>query len=98
MKYKINMEICNPNNPKSHLWNHFIATFSFDPKNYGNGYYVHIASERAESPMIYDLRYDTSFNPCYKEQWLRNWANKTWNGKGTAYKVKFLEIKEIEDV
>jgi hypothetical protein len=45
---------------------------------------------------VYDLRYDASFNPNKKAEWLERWARGYWRGKDGAYIVKSLTITKAE--
>ena len=94
MKYTMNVSITDPNTPKgmySGITFNLACTFVHNPDTYGNGYYVGIAGKEFYKQVI-DLRYDTSFNPDKKEEWLENWAKNYWTGKDGAWAIKSLEI------
>ena len=94
MKYEMTVTIANPNTPKgmtSDIVMKMTCTFGYDPKQYGNGYAVFIDNGDGFGNYI-DLRYDTTFNPDKKKEYLEKWARNYWNGKDGAYIVKSLKI------
>lgn len=101
MNYKMTVIIADKKTPDgmcSDLTMNLKCRFIYDPKQYGNGYYVSITVGEEETYIgnLYDLRYDKTFNSEHKEQWLEKWAKSYWNGKNGAYAIKTLKIvKEL---
>lgn len=98
MKYQMIVKITDPDTPDgmfSELTFKFNCYFSYNPNQYGNGYYLRIANKVYE-PFDFDLRYDLSFNSNKPEEWLKKWANNYWSGKNGAWKIKRLLIKKID--
>ena len=76
MNYKMKVIIADPETPKgmtSDLLFNLDCKFIYDEEQYGNGHYVSIAGKEFYRNVI-DLRYDQSFNPDKKEEWLEQWA------------------------
>jgi hypothetical protein len=94
MKYTMNVKITDPKTPAgmmSEILFNLRVFFDYEPKDYGNGHYVHIEADNF-SEQYYDLRYDTSFNKDKKEDWLESWANNYWSGENGAWAVKSVEV------
>lgn len=93
MKYKMVVDITDPNTPKgmfSGLRLKLECNFIHNPNNYGNGFYLFISGE--DFHRCFDLRYDKSFNFKKPEKWLENWANNYWNGENGAWVINKLKI------
>lgn len=93
-RYEMIAIIANPKTPEgmtSDIVMKMSCTFSHDPKQYGNGYVLHIETENGFEKII-DLRYDTDFNRFDKEEYLREWAETYWNGNDGAYILKSLSV------
>lgn len=98
MKYTMTVKIADPNTPNgmvSGIVLKLTCTFAHDPKQYGNGYALLIDNGEGFGNRI-DLRYDTTFNPDKKTEYLEEWARLYWNGENGAYIVKSLEISKAE--
>lgn len=98
MKYQMIVKITDPNTPKgmnSKLIIRLYCCFAYNPKDYGNGYFLRIDG-KLYGPIIFDLRYDKSFNSKKPEEWLKTWANNYWSGKKGAWKIKRLLIEKID--
>lgn len=98
MKYQMIVKITDPDTPKgmfSELTFKFNCYLSYDPKQYGNGYYLRIEN-KGYNTFDFDLRYDRSFNSNKPEEWLKSWANNYWSGKNGAWKIKRLLIEKID--
>lgn len=100
MNYKIKVTItdtCAKENMFSSLNFILDCKFTYNPEEYGNGYYVMITSN---GDGFYgqgiDLRYDKTFDRNNKEKWLENWAKNYWNGEDGAYVVDTLKIEQVE--
>ena len=99
MKYEMHVFISDPNTMEgmsSQLLLKLTALFHYNPKQYGNGYYLSIKSNISDFSCQYDIRYDKNFNPDDKISYLTQWANTYWSGKNGAYKVDELTINKIE--
>lgn len=99
MKYSMTVIIADPNTSKgmtSDIVLKMTCTFGYDPKQYGNGYAVYIEDGEGFGNYI-DLRYDTSFDPDKKAEYLEKWARNYWNGEYGAYIVKSLNINILEN-
>lgn len=97
MKYKMTARVCNPETPAGMFSDAMIkmtVDFSYDPDDYGNGHHVRIECEGLYIE-YYDLRYDETFDPAFKEAWLANWAYRYWSGSKGAWDVKKLEIEKV---
>lgn len=98
MDYRMKVTITDPNTPKgmmSELFFDLNCHFVFDEEQYGNGHYVSIEGKEFYRQVI-DLRYDHSFDPDKKEEWLEAWARSYWSGKNGAWAVKTIEIIRIK--
>lgn len=96
MKYKMYVKITDPNTEKgmtSELFFKLDCNFIYDPKDYGNGYYVSISGKEFYKKVI-DLRYDKNFSRINKEKWLKEWAYNYWNGQNGAWIIKTLKIEK----
>lgn len=100
MKYTMTVTIKNPETPvgmSSDLLFKIDCTFVHDPEQYGNGYLLRVKKRGPEGfQNIIDLRYDTSFDPSKKAEYLERWAHTYWSGKDGAYIVKELKITKAE--
>lgn len=107
MIYKMKVTITDPHteeNMFSSLNFNLDCKFTYNPEQYGNGYYVTITSNKffchGTDLRIYgqgfDLRYDKSFDRNNKAKWLEEWAKNYWNGKNGAWAIKTLEIIKVE--
>lgn len=97
MNYIMKVVITDPNTREgmtSSLYFELECSFEYNPRQYGNGYYLSIRG-KGFSPQAFDLRYDKSFNPDKKVEWLAEWAKFYWSGKNGAWKVKTLEIMKV---
>lgn len=64
------------------------CAFGYDPKQYGNGYFVQIVNkDSGEEIYNGDLRYDKSFHPKQKQDWLLRWCFRHWNDQFTPVHV-----------
>ena len=102
MKYKMTVTIAGTKTPAgmcSELTMNLKCRFAYSPKQYGNGYCVSITveGECAYLGETYDLRYDKTFDPNHKEQWLAEWAESYWSGKDGACAVKALKIVKEDE-
>lgn len=96
MKYQMIVKITDPNTPKgmfSELIIKLYCCFAYSPKEHG--YYLRIDG-KLYGPIIFDLRYDKSFNSKKPEEWLKTWANNYWSGKNGNWKIKKLLIEKID--
>ena len=98
MNYKMTVTIANPKTPdgmSSDLTMNLKCGFSIDHRTpYGNKTYLLITDEQHNHELLLDLRYDTTYNPEKKVEWLEQWARGYWNGKNGAYAVKSLSVTE----
>lgn len=65
-------------------------SFAYDPKDYGNGYYMGVESK--EEPwglQTYDIRYDKDFHPDYLIEYIVNFYSRRFDGKATEYDTKW---------
>ena len=93
MNYRVLVKIMNPKT-KSVQDMELFAEFSHNPKTYGNGYYVYLSMENGWEH-LYDLRYDMTFNPNNKSEWLKDWARAFWTGKNGAFELRSVEVVMI---
>lgn len=99
MKYQIIVKITDPNTPKgmfSELMFILDCCFAYDSKQYGNGFFLRIGKKGTFETIDFDLRYDKTFNPDNKAEWLEQWAKKYWSGENGAWKIKEILIKKID--
>lgn len=97
MKYTMNVTIANPKTPEgmtSDILMKLDCEFAHDPTQYGNGYFLYIGNGNFENHL--DIRYDYTFNPDKKVEYLERWAHAYWSGKDGAYIVKQLNITRAE--
>ena len=97
MDYIMKVRITDPETPEgmvSELFFELKCNFFYDKDQYGNGHYVSIKGKEFYGNS-YDLRYDHSFDPGKKEEWLEAWARSYWSGKNGAWTVKTLEILKV---
>lgn len=101
MKYKMNVNITDPNTPEgmySGLIFNLDCTFTYDEEQYGNGHYVAIRGK--EMPFgreVIDLRYDQSFDRNNKEKWLEQWARSYWTGENGAWAIRSITIEKVTE-
>lgn len=70
------------------------AVFAVNPDTYGNKHYLSIRDGHGFD-LCYDIRYDTSFNPKRKVEYLKRWARSYWCGKNGAWKINSLEVERV---
>lgn len=99
MNYKMIVTIADKKTPDgmcSDITMKLKCEFAYDPNTYGKKMWLRITDERRVFEQCFDLRYDTSFDPNKKEEWLEAWAKSYWSGKNGAYAIKALKIvKEL---
>lgn len=98
MKYTMTVTIADPQTPDgmtSDILLKVDCTFDHDPNQYGNGYFLRMRCSKGFEYTT-DLRYDTSFDPTNKAEYLERWAHSYWSGKNGAYIVKQLNITKAE--
>lgn len=86
--------IQNPNTPAGkvdEIGFNLTGDFYEHPTQYGNGYGLAISGNGFDN--AYDIRYDTSFDPDNKREYLERWARGYWTGKNGAYAVKSITFK-----
>lgn len=97
LNYKMTVEIYDPNTlveMSSGLRLYLFCEVFCDPNDFGNGTYISIRGEDF-SKIVYDVRYDKSFNIDEPDVWLKNWAKNYWNGISGAWSIKRLKISKL---
>lgn len=95
--FKMIVEIYDPNAPEGMSYGESLYLFCevfHDPHDFGNGCYVSISGEDF-SKNVFDVRYDKSFNLDEPDLWLKNWAKNYWNGCYGSWRVKRLQILNL---
>lgn len=98
MDYTMTVVIEDPKTEKgknSELMLRLKVAFTHNEDDYGNGYWVMIKGDKGFEN-FYDLRYDKTFYTNLKMAWLTDWAEKYWNGKNGAYRLKGISITRKE--
>lgn len=96
--YKMTVEIYDPETPVgkiSCLRLYLFCDVFCDSNDFGNGCYVSIRGD-GFSKLVFDVRYDKSFNIGSPDDWLKNWAKNYWSGCNGAWKIKSLQILKID--
>ncbi len=71
--------------------------FSYDPDDYGNGYYMDVEGENEPWGFSgYDIRYDTKFNPEKKISYIARFFEETNNGQNGAWILLGIAIEKKE--
>lgn len=96
MKYRTTVIIINPEDSTEKELD-LVCEFAHDENQYGNGYSVRIADDESEFERVYDLRYDETFDPDKKVSWIEKWAVIFWSGKNGAWKITYIDVKQIEE-
>lgn len=69
------------------------VSFSCDPDDYGNGYYMGIEGENEPWGFgSYDIRYDGSFNPKKKISYIAKFFESKYNGQNGAWTLLGIKI------
>lgn len=96
--YKMTVEIYDPNTPAdmfSGLRLYLFCEVFHDPDDYGNGCYLSIRG-KGFSKLVFDVRYDKSFNIDEPDIWFKEWAKNYWSGRYGSWKIKSLQILKLD--
>lgn len=98
LNYKMTVDIYDPDTPvgvSSGLRFYLFCDVFCDLNDFGNGCYVTIRGE-GFSKIVYDVRYDKTFNIDEPDVWLKDWAKNYWSGRNGSWSVKSLQILKVD--
>lgn len=73
------------------------VSFSCDPDDYGNGYYMYIEGENEPfGGQGYDIRYDRRFNHSKKISYIARYFEERYDGQDGAWTLLGIKISEAD--
>ena len=73
------------------------VSFSYDPDDYGNGYYMGVEGENEPWGCgCYDIRYDGKFNPKKKISYIAKFFENRYDGENGAWTLLGIKIAEAD--
>lgn len=72
------------------------VSFSYDDEDYGNGYYMAVKGKCEPFGIsVYDIRYETDFNPDEKMAYIVSCYQSRYPGRGRKWKLLSISIEEL---